>query len=88
LNEETLDKWLTDPQVVAPSAKMFFHLDNPQDRAEDMTAPTTKRNAEIALDQRAPSRHDNVVRAAWREGRRQTAIVTLAGVGNHRAAER
>jgi cytochrome c len=33
-NEETLDKWLTDPQVVAPGAKMFFHLDNPQDRAD------------------------------------------------------
>ena len=28
-NEETLDKW----QAVAPGAKMFFHLDNPQDRA-------------------------------------------------------
>ena len=25
-NEETLDKWLTDPQAVAPGAKMFFHL--------------------------------------------------------------
>ena len=33
-NEETLDKWLTDPQAVAPGAKMFFHLDNPQDRAD------------------------------------------------------
>jgi len=33
-NEETLDKWLTDPQAVAPGAKMFFHLDNPQDRSD------------------------------------------------------
>jgi cytochrome c len=33
-NEETLDKWLTDPQAVAPGAKMFFHLENPQDRAD------------------------------------------------------
>ena len=33
-NEETLDKWLTDPQAVAPGAKMFFHLDNPKDRAD------------------------------------------------------
>jgi cytochrome c len=33
-NEETLDKWLTDPQAVARGAKMFFHLDNPQDRAD------------------------------------------------------
>jgi cytochrome c len=33
-NEGTLDKWLTDPQAVAPGAKMFFHLENPQDRAD------------------------------------------------------
>jgi cytochrome c len=33
-NEETLDKWLTDPQAVAPGAKMFFHLDNSQDRSD------------------------------------------------------
>jgi cytochrome c len=33
-NEETLDKWLTDPQAVALGAKMFFHLANPQDRAD------------------------------------------------------
>ena len=33
-NEETLDKWLTDPQTVVPGVKMFFHLDNAQDRAD------------------------------------------------------
>ena len=33
-NEETLDKWLTDPQALAPGAKMFFHLENAQDRAD------------------------------------------------------
>ena len=33
-NEETLDKWLTDPQAFVPGAKMFFHLPNPQDRAD------------------------------------------------------
>jgi cytochrome c len=33
-NEETLDKWLTDPQALVPGARMFFHLDNPQDRAD------------------------------------------------------
>ncbi|HKN26830.1 MAG TPA: cytochrome c family protein [Roseiarcus sp.] len=33
-NEETLDKWLTDPQALVPGAKMFFHLANPQDRAD------------------------------------------------------
>ena len=32
-NEETLAKWLTDPQGVAPGAKLLFHLDNPQDHA-------------------------------------------------------
>ena len=33
-DEETLDKWLTDPQAFVPGAKMFYHLDNPQDRAD------------------------------------------------------
>ena len=33
-NEETLDKWLTDPQALVPGKKMFFHLDNAQDRAD------------------------------------------------------
>ena len=33
-NEETLDKWLTDPQAFVPGAKMFFHLDSAQDRAD------------------------------------------------------
>ena len=32
--EETLDKWLTDPQAFVPGTKMVFHLDNPQDRAD------------------------------------------------------
>jgi cytochrome c len=33
-NEDTLDKWLTDPQKLVPGAKMFFHLDAAQDRAD------------------------------------------------------
>jgi cytochrome c len=33
-NEEMFDKWLTHPQTVAAGAKMFFHLDNLQDRAD------------------------------------------------------
>jgi cytochrome c len=33
-NEETLDKWLTDPQSFVPGVKMFFHLDSAQDRAD------------------------------------------------------
>lgn len=33
-NEATLDKWLTDPQAFIPGARMFYHLDNPKDRAD------------------------------------------------------
>jgi cytochrome c len=33
-NQETLDKWLTDPQAVAPGAKMYFNLANAKDRAD------------------------------------------------------
>ncbi len=33
-NEETLDKWLTNPQALVPGARMYFHLANPQDRAD------------------------------------------------------
>jgi cytochrome c len=33
-NQETFDKCPTDPSAVAPGAKMFFHLDNQQDRAD------------------------------------------------------
>jgi cytochrome c len=32
--EDTLDKWLTDPQKLVPGSKMFFHLDAAQDRAD------------------------------------------------------
>ena len=33
-SEATLDKWLTDPQAFIPGSKMFYHLDNPKDRAD------------------------------------------------------
>ena len=33
-NEEALDKWLTDPQAFIPGARMVFHLDSAQDRAD------------------------------------------------------
>jgi len=33
-DEATLDKWLTNPQAFVPGAKMFYHLANPQDRAD------------------------------------------------------
>lgn len=32
--ENTLDKWLIKPQGFIPGAKMFYHLANPQDRAD------------------------------------------------------
>ena len=33
-NDATLDKWLADPQALVPGTKMFFNLDNAQDRAD------------------------------------------------------
>jgi cytochrome c len=33
-NEETLNRWLTDPQAMAPGAKMKFHLGDATDRAD------------------------------------------------------
>jgi cytochrome c len=33
-NEETLDKWLTDPSVLVPGTKMFYRLKSAQDRAD------------------------------------------------------
>jgi cytochrome c len=33
-DEANLDKWLADPQDFLPGAKMFYHLDNAQDRAD------------------------------------------------------
>lgn len=32
--EENLDKWLAGPQAFIPGTKMFFKVDNPQDRAD------------------------------------------------------
>ena len=32
--DATLDTWLTDPQGLVPGAKMFFHLEAAQDRAD------------------------------------------------------
>ena len=32
--DETLDKWLADPQAWAPGTKMFFNLDSAQDRTD------------------------------------------------------
>lgn len=31
---KTLDQWLAGPQKFLPGSKMFYHLDNPQDRAD------------------------------------------------------
>ena len=32
--EENLDKWLTSPQAFIPGTKMFYQVNNPQDRAD------------------------------------------------------
>jgi cytochrome c len=33
-NEQTLDKWLSNPQAFLPGARMFYHLGDAQDRAD------------------------------------------------------
>ena len=33
-NDETLDRWLTNPQAFLPGQKMNFKIANPQDRAD------------------------------------------------------
>ncbi|THD42346.1 MAG: c-type cytochrome [Bradyrhizobium sp.] len=33
-DEQTLDRWLTNPQAFVPGARMFYHLDAAQDRAD------------------------------------------------------
>jgi cytochrome c len=33
-DEQTLDRWLANPQAFVPGAKMFYHLDKAQDRAD------------------------------------------------------
>jgi cytochrome c len=33
-NEDTLDKWLTNPPGLVPGVYMLFHLPNPKDRAD------------------------------------------------------
>ncbi len=33
-NEQTLDKWLTDPQAFRPGVRMFYSLPEAQDRAD------------------------------------------------------
>jgi cytochrome c len=33
-DEQTLDRWLANPQAFVPGAKMFYHLDRAQDRAD------------------------------------------------------
>ena len=33
-NPTTLDRWLTNPSAMVPGTKMFFLIDNPQNRAD------------------------------------------------------
>lgn len=32
--DDTLDRWLTDPQKFLPGSRMFYHLDSAKDRAD------------------------------------------------------
>ena len=53
-NEETLDRWLTDPQALVPGTKMFFSVPDARDRA-DLIAFLKKVGTET--DQRAAAVH-------------------------------
>jgi len=33
-NVDTLNRWLTNPQTFIPGVNMFYHLENPHDRAD------------------------------------------------------
>lgn len=33
-DEATLDRWLSDPGALVPGTRMFYQVDNPQDRAD------------------------------------------------------
>ena len=33
-NENNLDRWLANPQIFIPGVNMFYHLGEPQDRAD------------------------------------------------------
>jgi cytochrome c2 len=33
-DEPTLDRWLTNPGTVVPGTRMFYEVQNPQDRAD------------------------------------------------------
>ena len=67
--EETLDKWLTDPQTFVPGVKMFFHLDNPQDRA-DVIAFLRDRRSSRGVRSEAGGPYPT----AWASGRRARRV--------------
>ncbi len=43
-NEQSLDRWLTNPSELVPGTKMFFKLDSAQDRADVIAYLTTLRD--------------------------------------------
>jgi cytochrome c len=43
-DDQTLDRWLTDPQTFLPGSKMFYHLDQAQDRADVIEFLKTRAN--------------------------------------------
>jgi cytochrome c len=44
-DENTLDKWLTDPPALVPGTKMMFSVDDAQDRADVIAFLKAARNA-------------------------------------------
>ena len=42
-SQDTLDRWLTNPQALVPGAKMFFAMPNAQDRADVIAYLTEQR---------------------------------------------
>jgi cytochrome c len=42
-NQESLDRWLTNPQALVPGAKMFFAMPNPKDRADVIAYLSTQK---------------------------------------------
>ncbi|HVP32445.1 MAG TPA: c-type cytochrome [Steroidobacteraceae bacterium] len=42
-SQDTLDRWLTNPQALVPGARMFFAMPNAQDRADVIAYLTQQR---------------------------------------------
>ncbi|MGA2126801.1 MAG: cytochrome c family protein [Xanthobacteraceae bacterium] len=52
-NEDTLDKWLTNPDALVPGTKMYYLVPSPQDRADLIAFLKKAKSDQPAGDQRA-----------------------------------